>query len=214
VKLIFLIILFARQTTEEEDDHNRRRDHREEREQFNIEQIAENQQRDNDILSVEQLESRERRHRRRRIMRHLRSRGVQEGTLQAIRHILEAALERDDEDSPEERVKIYSRIERVLYENDKHGNTENCPICCEDFSEQSHIKILPDCSHIFHEDCIEQWILKARTNSISCPVCRVEITASQDDTQPEEADLEANADLEEDEMAMINSDAHSEIEFT
>lgn len=171
-----------------------------------IDQMADIQQRDRDLVSVEQLESRERRHRRRRIMRHLRSRGVQEGTLQAIRHILEAALERDDEDSPEERVKIYSRIERALYESEKHGFAENCPICCEDFSEQSHIKILPDCSHIFHEDCIEQWILKARTNSISCPVCRVEISASLDETQPEEAD--------ENEMERINSDSLSEDALT
>mmetsp|Transcript_10563 Transcript_10563/g.12026 ORF Transcript_10563/g.12026 Transcript_10563/m.12026 type:complete len:96 (+) Transcript_10563:181-468(+) len=95
-----------------------------------MEQISDTIQinRDRDVRAVEAVENRERRHRRRRILRHLRNRGVQEGTIQAIRHILEASLDRNESDSPEERVKIYSRIERVLYENEKHGKDESCPI--------------------------------------------------------------------------------------
>mmetsp|Transcript_34990 Transcript_34990/g.40434 ORF Transcript_34990/g.40434 Transcript_34990/m.40434 type:complete len:164 (+) Transcript_34990:47-538(+) len=101
----------------------------------------EEQQRDE--ISIEQLERRERRNRRRRILRHLRSRGVQEGTINAIRSILEAALERHERDSPEERVKIYSRIERVVYDNDKYGKGESCPICCAEFEDNHHVKIIP-----------------------------------------------------------------------
>jgi hypothetical protein len=44
-----------------------------------------------------------------------------------------------------------------------------------EFNEDQYIKILPKCSHIFHEDCIEKWILKAKMRLICCPVCRVNI---------------------------------------
>jgi hypothetical protein len=44
-----------------------------------------------------------------------------------------------------------------------------------EFNEDQYIKILPKCSHIFHEDCIEKWILKAKMRYICCPVCRVNI---------------------------------------
>lgn len=139
VKLILLIIKFARESQQEQatgdgitenafgssrsdDLRNLRLD---ERARMIIDHISEarNQRhRDRNVSTVERFEARERRHRRRRILRHLRSRGVQEGTIQAIRHILEATLERNEEDTPEERVKIYSRIERSLYEGEKHGD--------------------------------------------------------------------------------------------
>ena len=42
-----------------------------------------------------------------------------------------------------------------------------CPICLEDFDETKHIVYL-DCQHIYHEDCIIEWINK----DPSCPLCR------------------------------------------
>jgi len=144
IKLLLLIIKFAR----ENQDNEVRRENLpeipignredseinsqfEERARMIIDQIAESRrhrQREHNISQVDRFEARGRRQRRRRILRHLRNRGIQEGTIQAIGHILEATLERNEEDSPEERVKIYSRIERVLYESNKHGESESCPI--------------------------------------------------------------------------------------
>lgn len=44
-----------------------------------------------------------------------------------------------------------------------------------EFKEGKYIKVLPKCSHIFHEECIEKWILKVKYNMICCPVCRTNI---------------------------------------
>mmetsp|Transcript_18326 Transcript_18326/g.27144 ORF Transcript_18326/g.27144 Transcript_18326/m.27144 type:complete len:659 (-) Transcript_18326:86-2062(-) len=43
-----------------------------------------------------------------------------------------------------------------------------CCICLVDFSEQDSIVATPDCDHIFHKSCCEQWLKHACT----CPVCR------------------------------------------
>ena len=47
---------------------------------------------------------------------------------------------------------------------------KNCTICLEDFSIGDHIRILP-CNHIYHKDCIDEWIMKEN----NCPICRKEV---------------------------------------
>lgn len=42
-----------------------------------------------------------------------------------------------------------------------------CSICLEDFDETKEIVFL-DCNHIYHSDCIIEWINK----DPSCPLCR------------------------------------------
>jgi hypothetical protein len=43
-----------------------------------------------------------------------------------------------------------------------------CSICLEGYEESSTIRQLK-CSHLFHKDCIDPWLLK---ESYKCPVCR------------------------------------------
>ena len=43
-----------------------------------------------------------------------------------------------------------------------------CSICLEGYEESSTIRKLK-CSHLFHKDCIDPWLLK---ESYKCPVCR------------------------------------------
>jgi len=65
----------------------------------------------------------------------------------------------------------------VLFTNDllgdkkagtQHISNNSCPICIENFEEQTKIKLLP-CDHGFHKDCIGPWIAD---HSDSCPICR------------------------------------------
>ena len=50
------------------------------------------------------------------------------------------------------------------------GDNNKCIICMEEFQEKERIKYLP-CGHLFHHDCIRQWLLKEK----SCPFCKSEI---------------------------------------
>jgi len=47
-----------------------------------------------------------------------------------------------------------------------------CPICLENFENQTKIKLLP-CDHGYHSECIGPWIAD---HSDSCPVCRQSVT--------------------------------------
>lgn len=44
----------------------------------------------------------------------------------------------------------------------------DCAVCLCEFSENDKLRLLPTCSHAFHIDCIDTWLLSNST----CPLCR------------------------------------------
>ncbi|KAK7324583.1 hypothetical protein VNO77_28257 [Canavalia gladiata] len=44
----------------------------------------------------------------------------------------------------------------------------DCAICLEDFELGQFCQVFPVCSHIFHSNCIDNWLQK----KLTCPVCR------------------------------------------
>ncbi|TVU39300.1 hypothetical protein EJB05_12713 [Eragrostis curvula] len=48
--------------------------------------------------------------------------------------------------------------------------TENscCSVCLQDFGAQHLVRVLPQCQHIFHVRCIDNWLFR----HASCPLCR------------------------------------------
>lgn len=44
----------------------------------------------------------------------------------------------------------------------------DCPICLAEFTEGEKVRVLPECCHSFHADCIDAWLL----SNASCPSCR------------------------------------------
>jgi hypothetical protein len=61
-----------------------------------------------------------------------------------------------------------SEIKEIKQEN---GNELKCMICLYDFNIGETECTLP-CLHIFHSDCLEQWIERKRL----CPVCKYDIS--------------------------------------
>lgn len=45
---------------------------------------------------------------------------------------------------------------------------QDCPICLAEFMEGEKVRVLPECCHSFHADCIDTWLL----SNPSCPSCR------------------------------------------
>lgn len=55
-----------------------------------------------------------------------------------------------------------------LYKEIKAREPFDCPVCLCEFSEKDQLRLLPMCSHAFHIDCIDTWLLSNST----CPLCR------------------------------------------
>jgi len=59
-----------------------------------------------------------------------------------------------------------------LYENDNDNEMNDtsystCAICLEKYEIGESVSVLKPCNHMFHENCIDEWIKK----SIICPLC-------------------------------------------
>ena len=63
----------------------------------------------------------------------------------------------------------FDKIEEIKYEDIDDQN--KCNICLDTFEESSKILKLK-CGHIFHYDCIKNWL---QNHNNKCPVCREEI---------------------------------------
>ncbi|KAG0560165.1 hypothetical protein KC19_10G158800 [Ceratodon purpureus] len=52
-----------------------------------------------------------------------------------------------------------------------HGSGE-CPICHEEFTDQSSQVVTAKCSHAFHYECVMEWQMRG---NINCPMCRASL---------------------------------------
>lgn len=50
----------------------------------------------------------------------------------------------------------------------------DCAVCLCEFSEQDKLRLVPICSHAFHMNCLDTWLLSNST----CPLCRANINIS------------------------------------
>ncbi|CAF1718470.1 unnamed protein product [Brassica oleracea var. botrytis] len=50
----------------------------------------------------------------------------------------------------------------------------DCPVCLCEFEADDKLRLLPKCSHAFHVDCIDTWLLSHST----CPLCRSNLLLS------------------------------------
>lgn len=64
------------------------------------------------------------------------------------------------------------------------GSGENqCPICLIDFEEKDELRKLPECSHYFHQSCVDEWFKRNHT----CPLCRISLLPPEEPALPTES---------------------------
>jgi len=49
-----------------------------------------------------------------------------------------------------------------------HNSSVSCPICLLVFEKGEEVRMLPNCGHLYHFECIKPWLLKQKN---SCPMC-------------------------------------------
>ncbi|XP_010279175.1 PREDICTED: E3 ubiquitin-protein ligase ATL41-like [Nelumbo nucifera] len=57
-------------------------------------------------------------------------------------------------------------------EQDQLGGatTTECAVCLSSLEEEERVRLLPNCKHLFHVQCIDMWL----DSHTTCPVCRTE----------------------------------------
>jgi uncharacterized protein YxeA len=61
------------------------------------------------------------------------------------------------------------RSSKSVEEEDLEAEDKTCcSICLSDYRESEEVRVMPDCGHMFHAVCIDQWL----RGHASCPVCR------------------------------------------
>lgn len=74
----------------------------------------------------------------------------------------------------------------VVYTTDSKrstGLTTGCSICLAEFEEGEKLRVLPNCNHGFHVECIDRWL----ASHSSCPICRHSLNLVGRNKQPEVA---------------------------
>ncbi|GAV78770.1 zf-RING_2 domain-containing protein [Cephalotus follicularis] len=51
---------------------------------------------------------------------------------------------------------------------DHLGEPVECSVCLTTIVEDAVVRLLPDCNHMFHVECIDMWLWSHTT----CPICR------------------------------------------
>lgn len=62
--------------------------------------------------------------------------------------------------------------------------TLECAVCLNEYEDDELLRLLPKCSHAFHPECIDMWLLSHTT----CPVCRISLVPA-DEANPTGTDF-------------------------
>uniref|UniRef100_A0A1J3IM24 RING-type E3 ubiquitin transferase n=1 Tax=Noccaea caerulescens TaxID=107243 RepID=A0A1J3IM24_NOCCA len=134
--------------------------------------------------------SRRRRHDQDPLMVHspeIRSRGLDEAVIRAIP--IFKFKKRVDGDKQNDGVG-----------DEEEKSSQECSVCLNEFQEEEKLRILPNCCHLFHIDCIDIWL----QNNANCPMCRTRVSCdtsfppnrvSAPSTSPDNAVLEPDTVL-------------------
>ncbi|KAJ9128986.1 hypothetical protein P3X46_034257 [Hevea brasiliensis] len=65
-------------------------------------------------------------------------------------------------------VFVYSEVKDIKIGRE----TLECVVCLSEFEDDETLRLLPKCNHVFHPECIDEWL----ASHVTCPVCRAKLT--------------------------------------
>ncbi|XP_073223916.1 E3 ubiquitin-protein ligase ATL6-like [Cicer arietinum] len=75
-----------------------------------------------------------------------------------------------------------------------------CAVCLNEFEETETLRLIPKCDHVFHPECIDEWL----SSHTTCPVCRANLVPQPGESvhgipllNTEQEDIEAQNDAVE-----------------
>lgn len=73
---------------------------------------------------------------------------------------------------------VIASLPIYIYKQNINGTGTECAVCLSMLEEEEMARLLPNCKHTFHAECIDKWLSSQST----CPICRTE---AQPQLQPE-----------------------------
>uniref|UniRef100_A0ACD5ZL45 Uncharacterized protein n=1 Tax=Avena sativa TaxID=4498 RepID=A0ACD5ZL45_AVESA len=68
-----------------------------------------------------------------------------------------------------------------------------CAVCLSEFEDEEKLRLLPECSHAFHPDCIGEWLAA----HVTCPVCRRSLVPPEEKPADTAAEADGSRESEE-----------------
>ncbi|KZV52704.1 ring finger protein [Dorcoceras hygrometricum] len=69
---------------------------------------------------------------------------------------------------------VIASLPVLVFKQTDRGNSFECSVCLSALEDGERARLLPNCKHTFHIDCIDKWL---GSNS-TCPICRAEAEPS------------------------------------
>ncbi|CAL0330858.1 unnamed protein product [Lupinus luteus] len=69
------------------------------------------------------------------------------------------------------KVQFLDKLPRVLFDDDLRARDSLCCVCLGEFELKEELLQIPHCKHMFHIECIHNWLQSKTT----CPLCRCSI---------------------------------------
>lgn len=63
---------------------------------------------------------------------------------------------------------VIASLPKFIHKPSDHCEAIECSICLSTVGEEATVRLLPNCKHVFHVECVDIWL---RSNT-TCPVCR------------------------------------------
>ena len=79
-------------------------------------------------------------------------------------------------ENPEQAENRVALLDSTVFDRTRHSSSFQekavCPICWENYSSEKRVTYFPGCEHIYHTECIKEWVHGHNT----CPTCRRTLT--------------------------------------
>ncbi|XP_027365908.1 E3 ubiquitin-protein ligase ATL6 [Abrus precatorius] len=76
-------------------------------------------------------------------------------------------------------IETFPTLEYSVVKIHKIGKgTLECAVCLNEFEETETLRLIPKCDHVFHPECIDEWL----SSHTTCPVCRANLVPQPGDS--------------------------------
>lgn len=96
---------------------------------------------------------------------------------------------------------VLATLPKLLYRQTdqfkfNQGEVIECSVCLGSIVEDATVRVLPNCKHVFHVDCVDKWF----SSNTTCPICR---TVAEPRVQPTAPPVEVGGDDDDNELEKV-----------